>query len=214
MSSPIRIVVGDDHGIVREGLKTVLSGPEFEVVGEATDGEEAVTAVRLHRPDVVLLDLQMPIMSGLDAAKRILAETPGVKILILTTFAEEKRIMECLKAGVHGYVIKDVEKLDLKRHIRAVVRGEAIIDPKVAGLLMAKVRSPQSTDGDRLDVPLTPQQLAILRQVAQGFSNREIGERLSLSENTIKGHVAEVLHRLGAKNRVEASLLASARGWL
>lgn len=214
MSETIRVLIGDDHSVVREGLKAVLSEGGFTVVGEAADGREAVEAARRTRPDVVVLDVQMPLMSGIDAAKQIRAELPGVKILVLTTFADEKVLTQCLKAGVDGYVIKDVEKMDLKKHIRAVVRGEAILDPKVAGLLMARVRGDQPAAEAKSEEVLTSQQMVILRLVAQGYSNREIAETLHLSENTMKGYVAEILHKLGVKNRVEAATLASARGWL
>jgi two-component system, NarL family, response regulator DevR len=214
MADLIRLLVCDDHSIVREGLKTVLEDGEFTVVGEACDGREVVEAARKCQPDVVLMDLQMPDLGGIEAARLLSAEMPGVKILALTTFIDEKLVVECLRVGVHGYVIKDVDKSELKRHIRAVHRGEAIIDPKVTGVLMARVRTGTNSGTDRPDIPLSPQQLTILRFVAQGLSNREIAELLGLSENTVKGHVAEILHRLGVKNRVEAAILASEKNWL
>lgn len=213
--NPIRILIGDDHPIVREGLVAVLRADgDLEVVAEASNGHEAVEAARRTRPDVVLLDLQMPGLTGLEAATAILAELPGVKVMILTTFADEKSVLECLKAGVHGFVVKDVAKLELKQHIRAVLRGEAVVDPKVAGVLMARVRGSLTPAAQRADVELTPQQLSVLRLIAQGHSNREIGDRLGLTENTVKGHVAEILHRMGVKSRVEAALQASSRGWI
>ncbi|HLN65425.1 MAG TPA: response regulator transcription factor [Symbiobacteriaceae bacterium] len=214
MATPIRVLVCDDHSIVREGLRAVLEDGEFTVVGEAADGSEVLAAARRCQPDVILMDLQMPELGGIEAAKLVSAELPGVKILALTTFVDEKLVVECLRVGVHGYVIKDVDKTELKRHIRAVYRGEAIIDPKVTGVLMARVRTGTGAGPDRSDIPLSPQQLTILRFVAQGLSNREIAEQMSLSENTVKGHVAEVLHRLNVKNRVEAAILASERAWL
>lgn len=215
MSDAIRVLICDDHSIVREGLKAVLNdGTTFTVVGEAADGQEVLEVARRVRPDVILMDLQMPGLGGIEAAKLIMAELPRTKIIALTTFAEEKLVVECLKVGVHGYVIKDVEKMELKRHIQAVYRGEAIIDPKVTSVLMARVRTGTGNGGDRSEAPLSPQQLSILRYVAQGHSNREIADKLGLSENTVKGHVAEILHRLGVKNRVEAAIQASDKGWL
>jgi two-component system, NarL family, response regulator DevR len=215
MADAIRVIVCDDHSIVREGLKAVLNdGETFVVVGEASDGQQAVEVARRVKPDVALMDLQMPELGGIDAAKLIMVESPKTKIIALTTFADEKLVVECLKVGVHGYVIKDVEKMELKRHIQAVYRGEAIIDPKVTSVLMARVRTGSAAAGDRAEAPLSPQQLSILKYVAQGHSNREIADKMGLSENTVKGHVAEILHRLGVKNRVEAAILASEKGWL
>lgn len=214
MTEQIRVVIGDDHSVVREGLKAILTGDGFTVVGEFSDGREALEVTRRTQPNVVVMDIQMPGMNGVEASRGIKAEMPGVKILVLTTFADEKILTQCLKAGVDGYVIKDVEKMDLKKHIRAVSRGEAILDPKVAGVLMARVRGDVPAGSERVEDILTTQQITILRLVAQGYSNREIAEKLHLSENTMKGYVAEILHKLGVKNRVEAATLASAKGWL
>lgn len=214
MTEQIRVVIGDDHSVVREGLKAILTGDGFTVVGEFSDGREALEVTRRTQPNVVVMDIQMPGMNGVEASRGIKAEMPGVKILVLTTFADEKILTQCLKAGVDGYVIKDVEKMDLKKHIRAVSRGEAILDPKVAGVLMARVRGDVPAGSERAEDILTAQQITILRLVAQGYSNREIAEKLHLSENTMKGYVAEILHKLGVKNRVEAATLASAKGWL
>lgn len=214
MPNPIRIIIADDHLIVREGLKSVLTDEEMTVVGEASNGLDVVEVARELQPDVVLLDIQMPGQSGIEACKAILSILPKAKLLALTTYQDEKMILECLKAGFHGYVIKDVERLDLRKYVRAVLRGEAIIDPKVAGVLMNRVREGSPVAKEKAENALTPQQIAILRLVSQGFSNREIGTQLGLSENTVKGHIAEILDRMDARNRVDAALKATARGWL
>ncbi len=214
MPNPIRILVADDHLIVREGLKAVLADEDIVVVGEASNGLDVVETARELRPDVVLMDIQMPGQTGIEACKAILQILPTVKVLALTTFQDEKMILDCLKAGFHGYVIKDVERFDLRKYVRAVLRGEAIIDPKVAGVLMNRVREGAPAARERVDSALTPQQVAILRLVSQGYSNREIGGQLNLSENTVKGHIAEILDRMDARNRVDAALKATARGWL
>lgn len=214
MPNPIRILIADDHLIVREGIKAVLTDDEMVVVGEAANGLDVVEAARELQPDVVLLDIQMPGQSGIEACKAILSILPKAKLLALTTFQDEKMILECLKAGFHGYVIKDVERMDLRKYVRAVLRGEAIIDPKVAGVLMNRVREGTPSAKEKVENALTPQQIAILRLVSQGFSNREIGAQLSLSENTVKGHIAEILDRMEARNRVDAALKATSRGWL
>ncbi|MGE5674349.1 MAG: response regulator [Mycobacterium leprae] len=213
MPEPIRIVICDDHSIVREGLKAVFTGEEFVVVGEAANGREAVEIARRKQPDVILMDLQMPGMGGIEATKAILAEQPAVRIVALTTFADDRLVTECLRAGFHGYVIKDVDRAELKRHVRAVLRGEAVIDPKVAGVLLNRVRGGAPAQ-ESTEAPLSPQQLAILKLVAQGHSNREIADQVGLSENTVKGHVGEILHKLEAKNRVEAAIRATERGWI
>lgn len=213
MSYRVRILLADDHALLRDGLRALLHG-EFAIVGEAVDGRQAVEGARRTRPQVVVMEAQMRGMSGVDAARIIAEELPGVRILILTDCADAKTVNQCLQAGVHGYLLKDLETMDLRRHIRAVARGESVLDSRIAGIVIAQLRRERSGGGGRQDQALTGQQLTILRLMARGFSNREIAEQLHLSENTIKGYASEILHRLGVKNRAEAATLATQRGWL
>lgn len=209
----IRILIVDDHELVRAGLKSVLAQePDLSVVAEASNGDEALAAVQRLHPDVVVLDLSLPGPSGPDLIGSMLAAHPGAKILVLTSFVEEPMVVGCLRAGAQGYMVKDVQSLDLKRDIRDVAQGKMVIDPKVSHFLMAHLRGPQRPAPG--EPSLSPQQMEIVRLLAQGYSNREIAHKLFLSENTVKGYVADVLHKLEVKNRVEAAMLATRKGWV
>jgi DNA-binding NarL/FixJ family response regulator len=214
MDAPIRVLIVDDHEIVRQGLRTLLEPePDLEVVGEAATGTEALaTCGRLH-PDVVLLDLRLPDLDGVEVCRLLRERDAGVHVLALTTYDEPDLVDRCIQAGVTGYVVKDVEQFELKRSIRLVARGEAAIDPKVGARLMERLRA-------RPDAPLTPaspltaQQRGILRLLSDGRSTREIAAQLGLSENTVKGYIQEIFRRLDVNNRVAAVMRASRAGWL
>lgn len=209
--APLRVVMIDDHEIVRNGLKHILDGdPEFAVVGEADDGPSGLAAVEATRPDVVLLDVRLPSLSGGEICRLIAERVPETRILILSAFGDDNLVYQCLVAGASGYVLKDIVHFDLKKSLKSVARGESVIDPRVAAAVVDRLRSP----GDQPSHNLSPHQFSVLQLMSQGFSNREIADRLFLSENTVKGYVQEVLRRLGAKNRVEAVMIASRRGWL
>jgi two-component system response regulator DevR len=211
MSRALRVVMIDDHEIVRNGLKHILDGdPEFVVVGEAGDGPSGLAAVEATRPDVVLLDVRLPSLSGSEVCRLIAERVPETRVLILSAFGDDHLVYQCLVAGASGYVLKDIVHLDLKKTLKSVARGESVIDPRVAASVVDRLRSP----GDQPSHNLSPHQFSVLQLMSQGFSNREIADRLFLSENTVKGYVQEVLRRLGAKNRVEAVMTASRRGWL
>lgn len=209
--APLRVVMIDDHEIVRNGLKHILDGdPEFAVVGEADDGPSGLAAVEATRPDVALLDVRLPSLSGGEICRLIAERVPETRILILSAFGDDNLVYQCLVAGASGYVLKDIVHFDLKKSLKSVARGESVIDPRVAAAVVDRLRSP----GDQPSHNLSPHQFSVLQLMSQGFSNREIADRLFLSENTVKGYVQEVLRRLGAKNRVEAVMIASRRGWL
>ncbi len=212
----IRLLIVDDHEMVREGLRTILQeDPGVKVLGEADDGEKALELVDKLHPDIVLLDLKMPGMGGIEVCRRICALHPSTAVIALTTFADETLARECIQAGARGYVLKDIERFQLKQIIRTVASGESVIDSKIVSQLAYQ---PQEEQGDhkpsRFRGDLTEQQCTILSLIAQGFSNKEIGCQMVLSENTIKSYIQDLLQKMGARNRVEAAMIASKEGWI
>jgi two-component system, NarL family, response regulator DevR len=211
----IRLLVVDDHEMVREGLKAMLDAEQdFEIVGDAASAEQALELIERVRPDVVLLDVRLPGVSGIEVCRIVTQRFPAIAVIILTTFTDESLVANCIQAGARGFIVKDIERLDLKRSIRAVARGEAAIDSKAAVAVLAQLRRTPQAPSEPLPEPLSSQQVVILRLVAQGLSSREIAAQLYLSENTVKGYVQEILHRLGVKNRTEAVMVAVKQGWL
>ena len=211
----IRLLIIDDHEMVREGLKAMLTAePDFEIVGDAANAEQAYELIERLRPDVILLDIRLPGVSGIDVCRTVTERYPETAVIILTTFTDEPLVAQCIQAGARGFIVKDIERFDLKRSIRAVARGEAAIDPKAAVAVLAQLRRASQAIQEPSPELLSPQQIVILRLVAQGLSSREIATQLYLSENTVKGYVQEILHRLGVKNRTEAVMVAVKQGWL
>lgn len=208
----IRIVVVDDHELVRIGVMTLLgSESDLEVVGAVGTGQGGLELCRQVRPDVVVLDQQMPDISGTDTCSALVRELPSTKVLMLSTFTDSEVVLGALRVGASGFLVKDVQSMDLKRNIRAIARGEVVIDPKVAHHLVQQMQVPRQ-ENDSL--PLSSRQVSIVRLVAQGYTNREIAQQLFFSEKTVKAYLAEALRRLNVKNRVEAAMLASKRGWI
>jgi len=211
----IRLLIIDDHEMVREGLKAMLvAEPDFEIVGDAANAEQALELIERLHPDVVLLDIRLPGVSGIELCSNVTSLYPQTAVIILTTFAEESLVAQCIQAGARGFIVKDIERFDLKRSIRAVARGEAVIDSKAAVAVLAQLRRVPQVSQEPSPEPLSTQQIVILRLIAQGLSSREIATQLYLSENTVKGYVQEILHRLGVKNRTEAVMVAVKQGWL
>lgn len=211
----IRLLIVDDHEMVREGLKAMLvSEPDFSIVGDTANAEQALELIGRLRPDIVLLDVRLPGASGIDVCRAVMEQYPQVAVIFLTTYTDENLVAQCIQAGARGFIVKDIERFDLKRAIRAVARGEATIDPKAAVAVLAQLRRAPQAASEPSPESLSPQQLVILRLVAQGLSSREIAAQLYLSENTVKGYVQEILHRLGVKNRTEAVMVAVKHGWL
>jgi two-component system response regulator DevR len=209
----IRVLIVDDHEMVREGLMAMLrSEADFEVVGQTGHGGEVAALVESTRPDVVLLDTRLPDISGVEVCRRLTRKHPDVAVVILTTYTDVELVQECLQAGARGYVVKDVERFSLKESIRAVSRGQSVLAPQVAGQIIEQLKSRPAADGR--PAGLSASQLAILRLISRGHSNREIAADVHLSENTVKTHIQEIFRKLGVRNRVEAAILAGKSGWI
>jgi two-component system response regulator DevR len=209
----IRVLIVDDHEMVREGLMAMLqTEADFEVVGQTGHGAAVEELVQSTRPDVVLLDARLPDVSGVEVCRRLTVSHPDVSVVILTTYTDADLVQECIQAGARGYVVKDVERFSLRESIRAVYRGQAVLAPQVAGHVIERARTQQSAGSRRS--ALSASQVAILRLISRGHSNREIAAEVHLSENTVKTHVQEIFRKLGVRNRVEAAILAGKSGWL
>ncbi len=200
---PIRILLVDDHSVVRQGLRMFLAlDPELEVIGEAADGAEAVRMARELKPDVVLMDMLMPVMDGVAATAAIRRELPDTEVIALTSVLEDEKVIGAVRAGAIGYLLKDTEADDLRRAIKAAANGQVQLSPKAAARLMREVRAPDSPEA------LTERETDVLRLLAQGKSNKEIAHQLSLSEKTVKTHVSNILAKLGVPSRTQAALYA------
>ncbi|ONI84690.1 DNA-binding response regulator [Saccharothrix sp. ALI-22-I] len=216
MTAAVRVLIVDDQALFREALATLLEvQPEIEVVGEAGDGEQAVRLCAELRPDVVLMDLRMPVMDGIAATNRLRVEQPGVRVLALTTFDDDADVFAALRAGVLGYLLKDVSSAQLVEALVAARRGESVLQPSVATKLVARVAQlPHEGAPARvpLAVPLSERELDVVRLLAEGRSNREIAGRLFLAEGTVKNLVTSVLSKLQVRDRTQAALRARELG--
>jgi NarL family two-component system response regulator LiaR len=208
--TPIRVLIVDDQAIVRKGISALLAQVEdIEVVGEASEGGEAVTLARSLKPDMVLMDLVMPGVDGIEATRRITREQ-GTPVLVLTSFSGDDEVFPAIKAGALGYLLKDSEPADLLRAIRLVHRGEPSLHPAIARKVLQEMQEPsrQTPTPD----PLTSRELEVLRLVAQGLTNRQVSEQLTVTEATVRSHVSNVLSKLHLANRVQATLYALQEG--
>ena len=202
-ASPIRILVVDDHPVVRAGIETLVLGhKDISVVAQAGNGREAIQQFRSHHPDVTLMDIQMPQMNGLDALMTIRNETPAARIIMLTTYAGDAQVMRAIKAGAQGYLLKSALHRELLDTIRAVHAGKKTLSAEVSYEVAEHVA----------DDALTPAEVRVLRLIAQGSANKEIAEQLSVSEETVKGQVRNILSKLGAKDRTHAAMVGVKRG--
>lgn len=205
--NPVRVLVVDDHPVVRSGLTGLLAAePDIEVVGEAADGQAAVDAARTLAPDLVLMDLRMPVLDGAAATARIRAETPSVHVLVLTTYETDTDILRAVEAGATGYLLKDTPREQLVAGVRAAARGESALSPTVARRLVEQLRS----DRDRLSA----RELEVLAGVARGLSNAAIGRELFIAEATVKTHLLRTFTKLGVDDRTRAVTIAIQRGIL
>jgi DNA-binding NarL/FixJ family response regulator len=211
----IRVLIADDHRIVRQGLRHVceLTG-DLAVVGEAEDGQEAVKMARQLEPDVILMDINMPLLDGVQATQRILETDLPTRVIILTMFRQDRYVFEAIKAGARGYLLKNVDEDDLVAAIRAVHRGDALINPGMAVKLLDEFRRLSQMDSDAEDMEgLTPGEMEVLRLVAQGIDNKAVAEQLALSERTVANRLSSIYEKLQVNNRTQAALVALRRGW-
>jgi DNA-binding NarL/FixJ family response regulator len=206
----VRILIVDDHQVVREGLRAVVTTGRgnMQIIGEASNGVEALRLAEQLRPDVVLMDLQMPQMDGVEATRKIRALDPRPAVLMLTTFADEPRIRDAIQAGAIGYLLKDVAKEELLRAISAAARGTPTLDPVAQQVLLKQVTQPTASPF----APLTPRERDVLLLIARGASNKEIAAQLFLSVGTVKGYVSAMLPKLGVQDRTQAALFATKHG--
>jgi len=208
MAPPIRVLLVDDHAVVRKGIRAVLSTePDIEVAGEAGDGEEALAQAVALQPDVILMDLVMPKMDGIEATRQVTTRKLGARVLVLTSFVAHDKVFPAIKAGALGYILKDTGPDDLVRSIRQVHRGEPTLEPEFARKVLFELAQPPTPD------PLTERELDVLRLIAQGKSNREMAEDLVLAEKTVRTHVSNILGKLHLANRTQAALHALKEGF-
>jgi two-component system, NarL family, response regulator LiaR len=200
----IRVLLVDDHPVVRQGLRALLSTQDgIDVVGEAGDGEAAVAAAERLSPDVVLMDVVMPGIDGVEALRRIGGRRPQTRVVMLTSYADERRAMEAVDAGASGFLLKDASPRDVAAAIRAAHRGEAVLHPSVAAKLLAERRRPPAAHAD-----LTARELEVLRLIARGLPNKQIAAQLHVSEKTVKTHVSAILRKLDVSDRTQAAMYA------
>ncbi len=209
--STIRVMLVDDHAIIRKGVRALLATErDIQIVGEAGDGAEAIKQAEALRPDVILMDLMMPKVDGIEATRQITEKQPGAHILVLTSFAADDKVFPAIKAGALGYLLKDSTPDELVRAIRQVARGEPSLEPTIARKVLAELSHPakKTPTAD----PLTEREMEVLRQVAQGKSNKDIAEKLVVSEMTIRTHVSSILSKLHLASRTQAALYALREG--
>jgi DNA-binding NarL/FixJ family response regulator len=210
VAEPIRVLIVDDHSVVREGLRAFLELQDgLEVVGEAADGERAIAAAKRLRPNVILMDLVMPGSGGVAAMRSLREEVPDARVIVLTSFLDDDKLLPALRAGAAGYLLKNAETKEIVRAVRAAHDGEALLDPVVAARL---VETLAADDGEEPLDRLTPREREVLVLIGRGFSNKRIASELGLSEKTVKTHVGHVLAKLGVTDRTQAAVVAVRSG--
>ena len=216
MSTPIRVLIVDDQALFREGLHTLLSvQTDLQVVGEARNGEEALRLASVHEPDIILMDLHMPILDGVAATRRLQSSQPAIKVIVLTTFDDDEDVFEGLRAGAVGYLLKDVPSEKLVEAIRGVARGESFLEPSIVNKIVAEFArlSPNRPSSSQpLIEPLSERELEILRLLGQGASNKEIADHLVITVGTVKNHLTNIMAKLSVRDRTQAALKAKELG--
>lgn len=211
---PIRILIVDDHPVVRQGLRSLLAGhPDLEIIGEAEDGVEVLPFLSRYAIDVILLDIQMKGLGGIEVARRVRAAHPDVKIIVLTTYDDESLLRAAMEAGVHGYLLKSVSHETLPDSIRAVMQGEKLLSQKLVSSVVDQYQKLAQTHAQK-EAGLTPDELRVLAAIAEGASNKELSEKFFWSEATVKRRVQEIVEKMGVSNRTQAIAEALRKGWI
>jgi DNA-binding NarL/FixJ family response regulator len=209
----MRVIICDDQAIVRDGLEMLLKlEPDIDVVGTADDGAAAVEIVGKEKPDLVLMDLKMPIMNGVEATRQIRTKYPEVKVLVLTTYDGDEWVFDAIKAGASGYLLKDTPRDEVVKAIRGTATGKVYVDPSVAGKVLGQVSSRQTQPATLITSKLTDREIEVLHLIAKGLSNADIADRLFLSEGTVRNHVSAILAKLGVPDRTQAAVIAIQHG--
>lgn len=205
----ISVLLADDHAVLRQGIAQVIeSQGDMRVVAQAANGEEAISLARIHQPDVLLLDINMPGIDGVEVTRRITAELPEVNVLILTMYRRNDYVMKAIKAGASGYLLKEVEMAEMLSAIRSVAQGDAVLDPSVAKRVLADIRGEGQPVKSKVESQLAERDVDILRLLAQGLGNQDIADQLHLSEKTVRNRLSQVFKQFGLNNRTEAALFA------
>ena len=209
----MKVIICDDQAIVRDGLEMLLKlEPDIDVVGIAEDGAVAVEMVAKETPDLVLMDLKMPIMNGVEATRQIRTKYPEVKVLVLTTYDDDEWVFDAIQAGASGYLLKDTPRDEVVKAIRGTVTGRTYVDPSVAGKVLRQASSHQTQPATLITSKLTEREIEVLRLLAKGLSNADISDRLFLSEGTVRNHVSAILAKLGVPDRTQAAVIAIQHG--
>ena len=209
----MKILLCDDQAVIRDGLEMLLNlEKDFQVIGAAQDGAEAVELAAQKQPDLILMDLKMPIMNGIEATRQIRAKFPNIKILVLTTYDDDEWVFDAIRAGASGYLLKDTSRQKILEAIRGTMDGKSFVDPAIAGKLLNQVASRQTQPASILTDKLTERELDVLRLIAKGINNGEIAAQLHLSEGTVRNHVSAILEKLSVSDRTQAAVIAIQHG--
>ncbi len=210
----MKLIICDDQAVIRDGLEMLLSlEKDIQVVGTAQDGEQALELVAKVAPDLVMMDLKMPGMNGIEATRRILAKFPEVKVLVLTTYDDDEWLFDAIRVGAHGYLLKDTPREQIVSAIRGTLEGKSYLDPAVAGKVMHQASDQHSKPATLLTQKLTDREIGVLQMLAKGMNNSEIANQLHLSEGTVRNHVSAILEKLGVSDRTQAAVIAIQHGF-
>ena len=209
----MKVIICDDQDIVRDGLELLLKlEHDIEIVGIAGDGAEAVELIALKKPDLVMMDLKMPVMNGLEATRQIKTKYPAVKVLVLTTYGTDEWVFDAIRAGASGYFLKDAPREEVLKAIRGTVEGKTYIDPSVAGKVIGEISSTKKKATSALTDKLTQREIEVLQLLAKGLTNEDISQKLFLSEGTIRNHISSIVDKLGVSDRTQAAIIALQHG--